>query len=295
MKKTLTLSLALLAYVNSYAINVYGFKGTGTSSDPYQISSAADFGVLAEKITQENTGSGECFILTSDIDFGGKEECPVQFPSIARGGIGGQISKVNWGFQGVLDGKNHIISGIYHTNCGNDDSGKFNALISSLGVDGVVKNLVFSEDNYIKSYNYAAPFVSVNKGGLIENCVNHADIVAVSSFAAGICGYIVAANGTVYNCINYGKIVAMTFASGIISGSYSGPTIGTSDSDYTDIIIDKCVNYGDISTTNGVGSAGIAGSYSGVITNCSNYGAIDDSEGTASNRLNTAGKQILLD
>ncbi|MCQ2229304.1 MAG: hypothetical protein MJZ13_06120 [Bacteroidales bacterium] len=278
MKKLFTLFVVLGAAFNAMADNVYGFAGSGTEADPYKISSASDFTTLAAKITSDNTGAGEYFILTADINFGGTEANPVQFPSVARAAIT-NLTTVAWGFQGVIDGNDKRISGIYHTKCDRDVQGQFNALISSLGEGGVVKNMIFTENNYVNTHQYVAPFVCVNYGGFVEDCTNYADITSVGMAAAGICSYIVKGKGVVRNCTNYGDIVASSYAAGIVGGSQSGASVGTTDAAYANVIVDHCVNYGNCSSTNGTGAAGIVGMFSGVVTNCTNNANINDPKG----------------
>ena len=147
----------------------------------------------------------------------------------------------------------------------------------------MVKNIIFSENNHITGYNYVGSIASLNMG-TIENCSNYADITATNFAAGGICGFMVNGNGTVKDCHNYGNIKAMTYASGICGGSQSGKSITTYN-----YLIENCTNSGNLSTTNGIGSAGIAGSYSGAVKNCTNSGNADDTKGTAKSRLYTAG------
>lgn len=288
MKKIFTFAVALLATFSASADELWGLSGTGTEADPYQITAAADFYTMAQKCSAQNTGAGKFFKLTADVDFGGSAESPQQFPGIAKAGIV-SITNITYGFQGVLDGDNHTISGIYHTQSTNSTEGKFNALISSLGDGGVVKNLTFSANNYVNSYNYTAAFVSLCKGGTVENCTNNASITCINTFAAGVCGYICGGKGTVKNCTNTGAIKSTTYATGIISGSQSGKTVGSTDAAYASVVVEGCTNSGSVSTSNGVGSAGIAGSFSGKIVNCTNSGSIDDSNGTVSSKQYTAG------
>ena len=279
MKKTFTLFTVLLTTVVTFAqtsSNAWNLQGSGTESDPYKISSAADFKSLADNISSTNTGAGEYFLVTADIDFGGTAESPVQLPAIAKAAIT-SITSVAWGFDGILDGGDHTISGIYHTNNANDADGKYNALFSSLGKSGVIKNLVFGADNYVSSYNYVSSIVSLSKGK-IENCVNKANIIAANAFAGGICGYLVGGTGEIISSDNYGEIKAMTYAAGILGGSQSGTTI----TDYK-YLVESCHNYGNLSTTNALGSAGIAGSFSGSIKNCVNEGKIEEAEKATGN------------
>lgn len=182
----------------------------------------------------------------------------MQLPAIGKDG-NAPITMIAYGFDGTFDGAGHTISGIYHTEAGNNVKGKYNALFGCIDKNGVVKNLVISKDNHITSYNYVGTVASLNMG-LIQNCTNYADVTATGFAAAGICGFMVNGKGIVKDCKNTGNVKAMTYASGICGGSQSGKSISA----YS-YLIENCSNSGDLSTTNGVGSAGIAGSYSGAV------------------------------
>lgn len=262
--------------------NSWGLKGSGTQGDPYIISTAADFEAMAKNCNANHKGTGEYFMMTNDIDFGGSAENPVQLPAIGKDG-NAKIAEIVYGFDGTFDGYNHTISGIYHTESGNNAAGKYNALFGCIDKNGVVRNIVFDENNHITSYNYVGTIASINMG-TIQGCVNKADITATNFAAGGICGFMVNGCGTIKDCENYGNVKAMTYASGICGGSQSGNSITTYN-----YLIEDCLNSGKLSTTNGVGSAGIAGSYSGAIKNCNNNGNVDDTQGTAKSKLYTAG------
>lgn len=289
MKKIFTLIFACIAAMTAMAqsdgstvTNAWGLKGTGTEADPYLVSTAADFKAMAEKCNAKHKGTGEYFKMTNDIDFGGSAENPVQLPAIGKDG-NAKIANIAYGFDGSFDGDGHTISGIYHTESDNNAKGKYNGLFGCIDKNGVVKNIIFSENNYITGYNYVGSIVSLNMG-IIENCTNYADITATGFAAGGICGFMVNGCGTIKDCENYGDVKAMTYASGICGGSQSGKSITTYN-----YLIENCTNSGNLSTTNGVGSAGIAGSYSGAVKNCTNSGNADDTKGTAKSRLYTAG------
>ena len=263
--------------------NKWKLAGRGTEANPYRIFDAADFTAMATNYNAEsNTGKGEYFLMMNDINFGGTAENPVQFPAIGKN-ADLQIANIKGGFDGTFDGGNHTISGIYHTNTAMDANGKYNGLFSFADTNAVIKNIIMDEENHLCGYNYVGAIVSINQG-TIENCVNKADITATNFAAAGICGFMVKGNGTVKDCENYGDIKAMTYASGICGGSQSGTSLTTYN-----YLIDSCINHGDLATTNGVGAAGIAGSYSGSVTNCINHGDADDTKGTAKSRQYTAG------
>ena len=289
MKKIFTLIFACIAAMTAMAqsdgstvTNAWGLKGTGTEADPYLVSTAADFKAMAEKCNAKHKGTGEYFKMTNDIDFGGSADNPVQLPAIGKDG-NAQIANIAYGFDGSFDGDGHTISGIYHTESDNNAKGKYNGLFGCIDKNGVVKNIIFSENNHITGYNYVGSIVSLNMG-TIEHCTNNADITASNFAAGGICGFMVNGNGTVKDCHNYGNVTAMTYASGICGGSQSGKSITTYN-----YLIENCTNSGNLSTTNGVGSAGIAGSYSGAVKNCNNNGNVDDTQGTSKSKLYTAG------
>lgn len=287
MKKIFTFIFACIAAMTATAQNdgstvSWGLNGTGTEADPYIISTAADFAAMANNCNADHKGTGEYFKMTNDIDFCGSEANPTQLPAIGKDG-NAQITKIAYGFDGTFDGDGHTISGIYHTENGNNAEGKYNALFGCIDKNGVVKNIVFSENNHITSYNYVGSIASLNMG-TIQNCTNYADITATNFAAGGICGFMVNGNGTVKDCHNYGNVTAMTYASGICGGSLSAKSITT----YS-YLIEDCTNNGNLSTSNGLGSAGIAGSYSGAIKNCTNSGNVDDTQGTAKTKQYTAG------
>ncbi len=264
--------------------NAWHLVGRGTEANPYKIYDAADFSAMAANISSDNTGEGEYFTMMNNINFGGTEAAPVQLPAIGKAAIT-NITTIGYGFQGTFDAQNDTITGIYHTNCGNNAEGKFNGLFSSVGSKGVIKNLVFGKDNYVKSYNYVAPIVCV-LAGTVDGCTNLADIEATNFAASGIAGCMAGGQeqATVKNCKNYGNMYAMTYAAGIVGGIVS--TTATAPYNY---LITDCENYGNMSTINGVGAAGIAGSYCGTVKNCTNNGNIDDTEGTAKSRQYNGG------
>ena len=289
MKKIFTLIFACIAAMTAMAqsdgstvSNAWGLAGTGTAADPYLVSTAADFKAMAKNCNADHKGTGEYFKMTNDIDFGGTADSPAQLPAIGKDG-NAQIANIAYGFDGTFDGDGHTISGIYHTENSNNANGKYNGLFGCIDKNGVVKNIIFSENNHITGYNYVGSIASLNMG-TIEHCTNNADITASNFAAGGICGYMVNGNGTVRDCHNHGNIKAMTYASGICGGSQSGKSITTYN-----YLIESCTNSGNLSTTNGTGSAGIAGSYSGAVKSCTNSGNADDTKGTAKTKQYTAG------
>ena len=101
---------------------------------------------------------------------------------------------------------------------------------------------------------------------MIDNCVNKANIYAVSSTIAPFC-YQMFETCTISNCTNYGDIYSEKgSAYGIVAfveRGYSYVKPGC---------ILNCNNYGTISATNM--ATGIAGSCYGILKNCSNHGVL---------------------
>ena len=113
MKKIFTIIFACLATMTAMAqsdgstvANAWGLNGNGTETDPYRISTAADLKAMAENCNAEHKGTGEYFKMTSDIDFGGSADSPVQLPAIGKDG-NAQIANIAYGFDGTFDGDGH--------------------------------------------------------------------------------------------------------------------------------------------------------------------------------------------
>lgn len=262
--------------------NKWQLAGRGTMANPYRIFDDEDFYNMAKNYSTDNDGTGEYFLMMNDVDFGGTAEKPAQLPAIAKDGSL-QIANISTGFNGFFEGDNHQISGIYHTNNANDAAGKYNALFSFVGKNGRINDVTFTENNHITGYNYLGTIASINMG-TVSGCRNDADVTAANAFAGGICGFLAQGTGKIDNCTNFGTVKAMTYAAGIVGGAVS--TSAVTEYLYE---VSECLNHGFVSTVNGVGSAGIAGSYSGAVRDCRNTGVINDSEGTGKTKQNTAG------
>jgi len=255
-------SIKKLEYTEAEEAAGYGLNGSGTAEDPYQITSAADFAAIAANINADNTGAGEYFALTGDIDFAG-----AQLPMIALGGIE-KFTTVNYGFEGDLDGRGYTISGIKHDQPNKDDAaGSYVGLVSSLGENGVVRDLTIKGE--INGYMYVGSVVGLMKGRVV-NCNNYANITNTGAFAGGIAGGMIRGLGSICSCENNGNITADggSYPSGILGGTQKKSDI----ENYVYEILD-CTNNGDI-TGASAGAAGIAGNYIGKISDSDNYGDI---------------------
>lgn len=145
--------------------------GTGTESDPYQISNGAELAYLAQQVNAGESYSDKYFTLTNDIRLneqdvptGGNEWTPI-----------GDSSNT---FQGTFDGNGHTISGLYINITGSYSSAKKGRLYQGLFgcvEDGTVQNLIVTGSVTIgneKSVNvsYIGGIVGINDGGKVQNC-----------------------------------------------------------------------------------------------------------------------------
>lgn len=138
--------------------------GTGTESDPYQISNGAELAYLAQQVNSEKIDSEDTFItLTNNIDLNNKAWTPI-----------GNSDSV---FAGTFDGNGHTISGLYINITGSYSPKKGRLYQGLFGCveDGTVQNLIVTGSVTIgneKSVNVSCigGIVGINDGGKVQNC-----------------------------------------------------------------------------------------------------------------------------
>ena len=199
---------------------------------------------------------GGDFRQDSDIDLMGLEWTPI---SVA----------------GCYDGGNFEIANL-NVSLGVGNAGLF----SSVGAGSTIKNVVIASVLALNGQWHAGAVCGENSGGLIENCVNKADMTdcgGPNSWGA-ICGQLTN-NGRITGCRNEGTLTVTTEATSEIKNTTVGGICG-----YLDYgTVEDCVNNGNI---NGIpkSSGGIAGSGGRlVITGCTNNGEIILNEGSGGN------------
>lgn len=251
--------------------------GSGTQADPYLIATPEQLAKLAadtygsaasvmeqkENYTIYEAFEGVYFRLTADIDLSGHEwqgiggymELPVEDENV-------DPDYDEYRFMGVIDGDGKKITnmeGLY-------------GFVGSTGLYAEVRNVTV-ESGEITAYGaitMAGGIVGANRG-LVENCVNKANVTAFFFYPGGVVGSNETGedgspSGIVRKCINLGRVSSRP---DIGNGAYSGGICGTNTS-----IIELCANYGDVSATT-MGSAGIACMVdAGVVRNCYNRGSI---------------------
>jgi len=286
--KTKILCLVFFIPVFSYS----AWQGSGTETDPWQITSRQCLEALADSVNRPPVwwSLNKHFILMNDIT------------DTVRKVIGNSASHL---FRGHFDGQNHlIILGIFETNIryvglfGYADG----ATIKNIEVDGYViatnanhcgaggvvgYALKAKIENCINrcyvyasapSFDYAGGIVGMASGSFIVtsiiNCRNYGVIEVDFSDAGGIVGYA-HGNTSVVNCKNMGNIYAGRYNS-INPHGYSGAGGIVGASRFINTISNN-LNLGSVSgSDNGVG--GIIGHFhqagGTIVSNNLNYGFI---------------------
>lgn len=230
-------------------------SGSGTQEDPYRITNAAELAKIAQDVRM---GIGEVdykdtyFSIENDIDLAGHMWLPI-------GLVSDDDSFARCEFSGIVDGKGHSIKNI-NVNLGN---------LKGVGLFGYtteyfeLRNLTILSGSVNGDIDTGA-FVGFNSG-IVENCVNYAEVACLQFYAGGIAG-ISGKTGKIFRCQNYGKVQA---GYDDTMGFGAGGVCGLSSSD-----IEECVNWGSVkSRTNYAG--GIAGFMDGgKVSRCFNRGEV---------------------
>lgn len=222
--------------------------GTGTTEDPYKISSADELKAFAEKVNSGETGL--CGILISNINL--NPGITFKENGTYTGGIPAQWTPIGTNaknYTGTFDGNGHVISGLYINNNDADYQGLFG------GSTGTIQNLGI-ENSYICAGEYVGGIVGRNGKGSIINCYNTGSIIGQKN-TGGIAGY---SYYLIQDCYNTGAIIG--------NGNTVGGIAGHSNN-----ILKNCYNTGAITGGNDT-VGGIAGSCYGTVENCYNTGAI---------------------
>ena len=200
-------------------------KGTGTYSDPYQISTAEQFNQIRNNLKAE-------YKLIANIDLSQYEWVPIGTPQIP--------------FIGTLDGNGYTISNITIKSCVEEGNGNLYQGIFGVN-EGDIKNLTIKNVSleYLETGGLCAGIIAGSNRGVIAECDVSGSIRIVNDY--GICvGGISGSNsseGKIENCINRVSfdlsnkkefIGTERLTVGGISGSGGG--------------IKGCTNYGEIRT-----------------------------------------------
>ncbi|MEK0315050.1 InlB B-repeat-containing protein [Cohnella sp. 56] len=159
--------------------------GTGTESDPYQISTGEELDTVRNYLD-----SDLYFKLTADIDLS----------SYSQGWL--PIGSSSGRFQGHMDGNGHKITGLT-INRPNDN---FAGLFGYIGYDASVSNMILENVN-ITGKQYVGGLVGRIDGGEISNSYVSGSVTGTSASVGGLIGY------------NYYGTVNDSFAKANVTGS----------------------------------------------------------------------------
>ena len=231
--------------------------GSGTAEKPYEIATAEQLALLAYE-TNNGTGGDAYYILTDDICLNG-----------SQGYLWPPIGMEPFVFTGSFDGDNHTISDLYGYN--NMLSGLFggtrNAVIKNVQIDNSTISMTILLESSCIGF-VAGKATDTN----ITDCIVNGSITNNLSYnTGGIVGEFVVSDMAedtivIRNCENYAKISGFLHVGGIA---------GFTTLESNKMIMEGCVNYGDLSYITVAEVGGMIGRGNFILRNCENYGRID--------------------
>lgn len=280
MKKTLFLLLSLALTIPAFSqwdgTSSPWTQGTGTQSDPYQISSPQHLAYLADMVTSGvNDYNGKYFLLTQDISLSNQSWMP--------------IGDATHPFKGNFDGGGHTIDSIYVFNTtytltglfGCVENGKVYNINANIriasgftrgGISATVRNAIVENCEVILnscsgSPNYFGGIVGTSTTGrtVVSNCIVSGNITG-SSYVGGIVAYITGINAYIDNCQYSSGVLTCT------SGSCGGINGGSHATTGIDTIV-NCTNTGRVYGYSKVG--GIVGAANIIyVSRCANLDSV---------------------
>lgn len=252
---------------SAYAADAFA-GGAGTAEDPYRIDTEAQLAYLAQSVLKGETYADKYFVLTEDLDLGGKIWTPIGIWKLTN-------TNKQKPFAGTFDGQGHKIFNLYIPQS-TPTKPLFAESVGLFGGNqGTIKNLSISGYTFgtymgsIAVYNY----------GTIENCHSSVDMECYVNGTAygtdgnnevgGICG---PNYGVVKDCTYRGTI---TQTNTLSNANFGGIASYCKDSTTESAII-NCYNYGTIYATGRTGGiTAVAANKNGcTIENCFNSGTI---------------------
>lgn len=260
------------------------WSGSGTSDDPYLISTAEELAGIAYKVNTGTTYSGKYFELTNDIylnDISNYKNWSYAPPKNQWMPIGGHTSstgKYNYDyyFAGEFNGNNKTVYGLYYYNL-DSNYGTYIGLFGRTESSDI-KNISIAKA-YVCCYQNTGLLIGICGGGNIQNCKINNGIIKSSTHSS--CGNI----GGVIGKVDETTVTYCSFV-GEISTETTYSCIGGIVGYATESIINKCYNAGNIvaasnkKTNNRMGGiCGILFSYASgnptyTISECYNSGTL---------------------
>lgn len=257
-------------------------SGEGTSTSPYQISTAAELYWFAGLVNgDEKVCTGDvkrnlsaCATLTADITVNSgvlKADGTLADDTSSFTEWTPMGDPPNQPYNGTFEGANHTISGLYFNKSTTNHVGLFGGICGTVMNVGVV-------DSYFKGQSYVGGVCGMIKNyGTITNCYNKG-AVSGDREVGGVCGQMFSSStitkSTITDCYNTGKVCGKEYVGGVCG------SIAVYDSETATVT--NCYNTGSVSGTTAVGGVcGINGaSFSNstaTVNKCYNTGAVSGS------------------
>lgn len=258
------------------------------------------FGVIGTKGVVQN-GKVEDSLVAGGTAAGGiagsnhgnVKESSCQSTTVMGNGCTGGVAGNNTGSITQVTAENVIVAGKSSTmTAERDDMERVNGAggITGYQKEGTILDCTLQGDSS-SIVNGGGGIFGYMAGGSVEACSNYSDLSSLGANMGGIGGFIF--QGSILSCHNYGNIwyayrdVSHVNLSGIVAGSFCNG--------YRDIVIDGCINDGNIlqkereDSMEGVSLDSVGGIIGrmggGMIGNCGNTGTVgiltdkDDSQG----------------
>lgn len=220
--------------------SIWNQIGSGTSSDPYQLFTAAQFQSLAADSAAQ-TDASLYFALENDIDFAGQA---LQIPN----------------FAGTLNGQNYAIQNVTaSSSSGSAAYGVIGALT------GTVSNLNFTNLNVSASTHLDVGAIGTNSA---TGTVSHVNVTGGSISGNSYVGGVVGANS---------GVVSQSSVDGITVSAGSGTVAGLVGENYSGGTIQNCYIGSSTVVSNSGGSnftGGIVARNYGTLSNCYALGTV---------------------
>lgn len=175
--------------------------GTGTSTDPYLISTADDFAAFSTAVSGGTTYSGSYFKQTANIDLSQNTDyCG--------------ITSAQW-FSGTYDGNGKTITVNVTTTEDKHVFPQINGTIMNVGLEG----------SFTSGGSYISGFArKINTSRYLLNCYSNLTISTTNSSGTAV-GFVTSVYGNVYNCYFGGKIDSSVKAKYYFSTSGSDTSV----------------------------------------------------------------------
>lgn len=195
MKKiNILLLFFTLLHLNGYSQTATAPSGSGSSADPYLISSLDNlYWVSTSLINNATFSDGKFFLQTNDIDASSTSSWTNKWIP-----IGGRIS-------------------IQPSNTSDDEGREFRGTYNGAGytIDGVTYNNTFSGNNL-------NGFFGIVKGKILNLRLTNLSITTNSAKTGGLVAMLKNGGGLIYNCSTSGTIASTNVASGGLVGQNQG-------------------------------------------------------------------------